>query len=503
MRATELHYNPVPGTSAAAAPVPVQGHVLTPSVPRSGVITSTQLPSRWRTVASFLIADAVSLAAAWATIILVDVAMPGGRLLSSTSFLPVLALLEISYALVHVSSGAMLHPADEMRKISRVTTLVFVSFAIPLLPFKDKETFLLLAAAWGATIMLVTINRIFLRMICARQSWWGYSVVVVGRGQAGTAILKSLLRWPEMGLKPVVLLDDTLGRSEAEGVPVHADLKYAPVVAQRHKIPYLIVALPPETPHRQLQKLLSRYTKFFERVLVIPTVVESQPLWTTASFFSGIPGYDIQHNGRKRLMRLAKVVSDYVLALITFLLVSPIFLAVVVAIKLDSPGPVFFRQLRIGKGGRVFNVLKFRSMYTDASSRLKEILSRDEALREEYLTFRKLRNDPRVTPVGAFLRRYSLDELPQLWNVLRGEMSLVGPRAYLFDELDSMGAMEPIILQNPPGITGLWQVSGRNHLSFEERVNLDVHYVHNWNFWLDAYILARSVPVVLRGEGAY
>src|SRR5690606_29732910 len=141
--------------------------------------------------------------------------------------------------------------------------------------------------------------------------------------------------------------------------------------------------------------------------------------------------------------------------------------------------------------------------YTDASSRLQDILSRDEALRKEYQTFRKLRHDPRVTRIGALLRRYSLDELPQLWNVLRGEMSLVGPRAYLFEELEIMGDMEPIILQNPPGITGLWQVSGRNHLSFEERVNLDVHYVHNWNFWLDAYILARSVPVVLRGEGAY
>ena len=501
MRATELHYDSLAGTRTAAAQF--QGHVLAPSLPRAGEIATTRIPSRWRTVASFLISDAVGLAMAWVTIAAVDLTLPGTRILSAASFLPVLGLLEISYALVHVSTGAMLHPADEMRRISRVTTLVFAAFSIPLLPFAATQSIPLLATAWLATIVFVTMNRICLRMVCARLAWWGYPIVVVGRGQAGTAIIKTLLRWPELGLKPVVLLDDTRECAEVEGVPVHADLKYAPVMAQRYSIPYLIVALPPDTPHRQLQKLISRYSKFFERVLVIPTAVESQPLWTTASFFNGIPGYDIQHNARKRLMRLAKLTSDYVLASIAFLIVSPLFLTIVVLIKLDSPGPVFFRQLRIGQGGRVFEVLKFRSMYTDASSRLQDILSRDEALRKEYQTFRKLRHDPRVTRIGALLRRYSLDELPQLWNVLRGEMSLVGPRAYLFEELEIMGDMEPIILQNPPGITGLWQVSGRNHLSFEERVNLDVHYVHNWNFWLDAYILARSVPVVLRGEGAY
>lgn len=152
--------------------------------------------------------------------------------------------------------------------------------------------------------------------------------------------------------------------------------------------------------------------------------------------------------------------------------------------------------------GRIFTVLKFRTMYADADRKLDRILATDPERRREYERYHKLEDDPRVTPVGRFLRRYSLDELPQVFNVLRGEMSLVGPRAYMPTELPQMNGLSWAVLQVPPGITGLWQVSGRNALSFDQRLDLDVHYVQNWSVWLDLYLLARTVPTVLSGEGA-
>ena len=156
----------------------------------------------------------------------------------------------------------------------------------------------------------------------------------------------------------------------------------------------------------------------------------------------------------------------------------------------------------MGREGRCFDVIKFRSMYENAEEKLHDILREDPDRREEYEMFHKLRDDPRITRIGRVLRRSSLDELPQLLNVLKGDLSLVGPRAYMPRELPKMIGLERTVLQNRPGLTGLWQVSGRNELQFQERVYLDVHYVQNCSLWMDIYILIKTLPVVLTGNGA-
>jgi len=184
-------------------------------------------------------------------------------------------------------------------------------------------------------------------------------------------------------------------------------------------------------------------------------------------------------------------------------LISPLLAAIAILIKMNSPGPVFFGQQRIGQGGRRFIAWKFRSMVVDADRVLKEYLAKRPDLREEWERDQKLKNDPRVTRVGRILRKLSLDELPQLWNVIKGEMSLVGPRPIVQDELAKYGDKGTFYLKVKPGMTGLWQVSGRNDISYKERVELDVYYVRNWSVWLDLYILARTVWVVLFGKGAY
>lgn len=197
--------------------------------------------------------------------------------------------------------------------------------------------------------------------------------------------------------------------------------------------------------------------------------------------------------------RVAKRVVDIGLAAALLILTAPLWLIIALAIKLDSPGPVIFRQRRVGKDGRLFTFYKFRGMVADAEARLHEVAHLNEVDGPIF----KSRRDPRVTRVGRVLRRTSLDELPQLWNVLRGEMSLVGPRPPLPMEVAQYEPWQRDRLLAPGGITGLWQVSGRNMLGFEEMVRLDLDYITRWSLWLDLRILARTVRVVLTARGAY
>jgi Undecaprenyl-phosphate galactose phosphotransferase WbaP len=181
----------------------------------------------------------------------------------------------------------------------------------------------------------------------------------------------------------------------------------------------------------------------------------------------------------------------------------PLLALIAFAIRCNSAGPALFAHERIGRGGRTFRALKFRTMVVDADEALKQVLARDPALRAEWRQFHKLKRDPRVTRVGAFLRKSSLDELPQLWNVIVGEMSLVGPRPIVADEVAKYRKAYAYYQRVRPGMTGMWQISGRNDTSYAERVRLDTYYVRHGSVWLDLYILAMTVGVVLKRNGAY
>ena len=184
------------------------------------------------------------------------------------------------------------------------------------------------------------------------------------------------------------------------------------------------------------------------------------------------------------------------------LLLSPVFLVTSLAIRKDSDGPAMFTQKRIGKDGKLFEIYKFRTMVPDADKKLFELLDKDEKAREEYKVNKKLKNDPRITKVGNFLRKTSIDELPQLLNVLKGDMSLVGPRPYLPREIDDMGSYYDTIIESKPGITGLWQVSGRSNTTFEERLEFDKKYIENKGFLYDMELLTKTVGVVVKKNGA-
>lgn len=218
--------------------------------------------------------------------------------------------------------------------------------------------------------------------------------------------------------------------------------------------------------------------------------------------FDGIGGVEMVNQRHFRVLRLEKHVLDKAFAVFAFILLSPFFVVIPVLVKLTSRGPVFYRQNRLGKRGRPIRVWKFRSMYVDADARLKAILESDPARKAEWEANFKLADDPRVTPLGKFLRKTSIDEFPQLFNVFAGDMALVGPRPIVEGEVAHYGSSYDTFASVKPGITGLWQASGRSDTDYARRVALDVHYVLNWSPWMDIWILFRTVSAVLFMRGA-
>lgn len=213
----------------------------------------------------------------------------------------------------------------------------------------------------------------------------------------------------------------------------------------------------------------------------------------------------LEHGNRLMLpgSRMTKRLLDFTLLIVTLPITVPIMLTLAAIVKLTSKGPVFFRQARIGDRGKVFYAYKFRTMRPDAVEVLEQYLRKHPELRRQWEEDHKLKDDPRITTVGQFLRKVSLDELPQLLNVLKGEMSLVGPRPIVEAEVERYGETYKLYTSVLPGITGLWQVSGRNDISYDERVRFDEFYVQNWSLWLDLYILLRTIRVIIFREGAY
>jgi Undecaprenyl-phosphate galactose phosphotransferase WbaP len=304
-------------------------------------------------------------------------------------------------------------------------------------------------------------------------------------------------------LKPVVLLDDDPQKhGSLLGIPVMGGLEMAPAIARSRYIPYAIVAMP-GVPRDRLLNLLEQYGQTFAHLLIIPDLFGFSSLWVVAKDMGGVLGLEIRQQLLLPGPRLVKFLIDRLTTLCGGLLVFPLFLLIAILIRIDSPGPIFYGQTRIGQNGQRFKAWKFRSMVVNADQVLKDYLAAHPEMKEDWLQNQKLRSDPRVTRVGRFLRQTSLDELPQLWNILRGEMSLVGPRPIIDEEVERYGDKFGLYTKVTPGLTGLWQVSGRNNLSYEERVNLDAYYVRNWSVWLDVYILIRTIWVVISGEGAY
>jgi len=347
--------------------------------------------------------------------------------------------------------------------------------------------------------VLVPVTRFLARSFLARQSWWGVRCFVFGANRRIESLYKQHTQNVASGLKPTGFLQESVPSSCSQEVShsFEGRPQYTLQAAKRHGVACALLHRAGRNDH-DIHHFIEKHLREFARVIVLPDDPRLPSLWSLRG-----AGQSIEDNLLKSSAQLVKRSLDVTISLATLVLGSPVFAALALWVKFTSPGPVFYGHTRVGKNGRRFKAWKFRSMVTNADQVLQAHLDESPELRAEWEATFKLQNDPRITSAGRFLRKTSLDELPQLWNVLVGDMSLVGPRPIVEDEIERYKDSYRSYLRVLPGITGFWQVSGRNLTTYERRVELDEFYVRNWSVWFDVYILCRTVKTVLLREGAF
>lgn len=352
-------------------------------------------------------------------------------------------------------------------------------------------------------VLLVGAARLVRRMILARLRQAGQGIdrlLVIGAGEVGRAVMRNIIAQPELGYQIVGFLDDDPTKSNTDIGPIKAlgPVENLSEVIKTYDINQVIITLPWQY-HRKTVRLVLEAEEAGVRARVVPDLFQLSLGGVDVETINGIPLISIKQTALTGWNLAIKRALDLSLSIIIMLLTAPLWALIAIAIKLDSPGPVFFTQERAGKYGKPFKVYKFRSMYVGAEAEQQKLAAQNEASGPLF----KIRDDPRRTRVGRFIRRTSLDELPQFINVIRGEMSIVGPRPALFSEVAQYQDWQRKRLEIQPGITGLWQVSGRSDLTFDEMVMLDIYYGENWSLGADIRIMLRTIPQVLFGDGAY
>ena len=381
------------------------------------------------------------------------------------------------------------------------STMVMLAVTFLLQPLQYSR--LLLIEAGIIAVVLLAASRAVQGVIMGHLHARGLGAqraIIVGAGEVGRTVMRTVVARPELGFRIVGFVDDNpdKGRSKIGRFDGLGAVNALPGLIEEHGIDEVIITLP-WMYHRKIMGVVRACRRRNVSVHIVPDLFQLSLSQVGVDDLDGIPLVGVREVGFARSVRKIKRVMDVVGAAAALTLGLPLFGLIGAAIRLDSPGPVFFRQTRVGLNGEEFKMWKFRSMVQGAEEDLDDLRELNEV---EGPIF-KMKDDPRVTRVGRFLRRRSLDELPNLWNVLRGQMSLVGPRPPLSSEVSEYAEWHKKRLEVRPGVTGLWQVSGRSLLSFDEQCLLDIYYIENWSLWLDLKILIRTVPRVLFAVGAY
>jgi len=397
---------------------------------------------------------------------------------------------------------------DEVRTLCKISLLatagVFVIVSMGKLSDEVSRTVIVLMGLLSLVVMAPA--HMLSKAVLRKMGFLKRRVLILGAGKTGELILSALRREPNFGYHVVGFVDDDpqkCGR-EIGGVKIHRGIDNALSYINRADVEDIFIAMPGAGKER-LQGLINHLQHKVERILFVPDIFGIAVLGTNLQHFSTEEAFalEMKNNLSNPVNIFIKWCFDTIVSLFAIPLLLIPMAVIAILIRLDSRGPAIFSQERVGRNGRVFRCFKFRTMYEDADDILASLLAANPELRERWEQYWKLENDPRITRIGRFLRRTSLDELPQIFNVLRAEMSLVGPRPYLPREQELLNDSSEIIHSVKPGITGLWQVSGRNSLIYAYRVGLDSWYVRNWNLWLDIVIILKTIRIVIMREGAF
>ena len=381
--------------------------------------------------------------------------------------------------------GYGLTAVKELEQMSKATCMAFI--LLTTLSYLNKAFLIfprsIILLSWVICLVLLPVSRFAARNILSRTHMYGISVIVFGDGPWANEVIASLKRvrrlgWTPVSNQPVTSFDQALKNH----IPSIA------VLAFEHDVP--------------LAQKIRDLSQIFHKVVVVEESNNYGSLWVEIRDLDSFMGLEYKYHLLSKANNLVKKLIDFFGALILLILLSPLLLLISLLIKLDSMGPIFYRQERLGRDFKRINIIKFRSMVPDAEQRLHDLLQEDSEAAEKFKKYHKLAKDPRITRVGRFIRRFSIDEFPQLVNVLKGEMSLSGPRAYLPSELEEMGTYAATILRVRPGMTGWWQVLGRHNTSFQKRLQMDEYYISNWSIWMDVYVYLKTIGVMILGKGA-
>ena len=401
---------------------------------------------------------------------------------------------------LYTTDRSLVIPREILRSVTNIAyASILVATVIFFAQYKFVSRYLFVEIFMLLSVFLSgwrTIKRIIVRKLIV-NGFHNINILIIGAGSIGTAVAGEVTRNPYWGFNIVGFLDDNKD-GIVSNKPILGRLNIINEVIRKHFVDEVIITIPSEK--RTISELMAQLKKMRIGISVVPE-----------NFEAALPALDVVHLGIMPLLTykerkrhpaefLFKRLFDFIVALVLVLLLSPILIIVGILIKLNSHGPIFYIQRRTGFKGKEFNLYKFRSMIKEADIIKASLLDENESKGD--IIF-KMKKDPRVTKIGSLLRRFSFDELPQLFNVLKGDMSIVGPRPFPIKESHKLGANHMGRLAVRPGITGLAQVKGRSDLSFYQWVKWDLWYVNHWSFWLDFRILVQTIPAVLKGEGAY
>ncbi len=423
---------------------------------------------------------------------------------------PLMSVPEMKWLIVPIAlfcaiglySTTTMHPALELRKV--VVAVALASIVLPLVHHYSGSTETRVGIIVGFFLQTACVMcfRTLLRAAMMRMGLWLTPAVIIGSGPVVESLVQILEKHKHIGFKPVAILtDETLANESLRTRLLIEHPLNANRLREEYGIVHAIIA-DHNVPSGGHSTSAEHYEQWFEQVIVIPSSPAIGSLSVSTVDMGGILGLQVPRTNLNWADKALKRSLDLIVASAAALVAAPVFGLLYLLVKLSSPGPVFYGQHRIGRNGEYFKAWKFRSMVTNADVVLEQHLERNPELRTEWELTHKLANDPRVLPVGNLLRKTSLDELPQLWNVIRGDMSLVGPRPIVDAEVPRYGNIFAYYKMVRPGVTGMWQISGRSNTTYAERVRYDEYFVRNWSIWLDLYILFRTVKTVLLREGA-
>lgn len=398
---------------------------------------------------------------------------------------------------------------DEVKALWKVaffsTIAVFSILYLGKMGEKVSRTVLVLTGI--ISFPLLPLIRINIKRLLMKTGFLKSRVLVLGAGKTGELILNAIKKDANLGFDVVGFLDDNpekIGK-EIGGVKVHKGVKDAHRYISRCRIHDIIIAMP-GIERQKLVKIINNLQHKAKNILFIPDLFGVAILGTDLQHFfqEQAIGLEVKNNLARPINIFIKRIFDFIVGFILLVMFFIPIIIISIIIRTSSKGPAIYSQERIGMGNKPFKCYKFRTMHQDAEERFNDIIKSNPHALSEWENHYKLKNDPRVTGIGDFLRKTSLDELPQLFNVLKGEMSLVGPRPVTRREIEEHYKEDAnLCFSVPPGITGLWQVSGRSDTTYEQRIALDSWYVRNWNLWLDIVILLKTVRIVIKREGAW